>query len=75
LRCRDNSQVAIRFRKERRTVGHISRPAVLSHIRASAFGPRDLRKQRPIQGELPVPLLEARRERSGDRPAADRRMT
>jgi len=25
-------------------VGHVSRPAVLSHIRASAFGPRDLRK-------------------------------
>jgi hypothetical protein len=26
-----------------------------------------------MQGELAVPLLEARRERSGDRPAADRR--
>jgi hypothetical protein len=46
---------------------------VLSHIRASAFGPCDFRKQRPIQAELPVPLLEARREWSGDRPAADRR--
>jgi len=45
-------------------VGHVSRPAVLS---------RSPKASVHIQGGLAVPLLEARRERSGDHPAADRR--